>query len=268
MARDDRDDRAAARRRRGARERFRGGSVFARPCPHAIAARRESARRAYARRGDRGGAVELMRDGLQRRARGAAPPARARRLPRDRRRRRAAPRRSALWTAIADDERVTSSLRADAFERLARVAALDGDCATARADRARRASCRVDPNERRQLDAECVRARITRARRARRCAATSSAAPDAASMRRRGRCSRRSPSPSSASRTTCSGSSSSTSRRLAGAAPSRSTARSRSGCPARRSSQNARAPARDRGVPRARHGPRRATRSRRCAAPR
>ena len=27
----------------GTRERFRGGSVFSRPCPHAIAARREAA---------------------------------------------------------------------------------------------------------------------------------------------------------------------------------------------------------------------------------
>ena len=80
---------------------------------------------------------------VRRRARGAALPARARRLPRRRRRRRAAPRRIALWTADrATAEHVTSSLRADAFERLARPRRRRGDLgADDRAHRSRRASC-------------------------------------------------------------------------------------------------------------------------------
>jgi len=42
------------------RERFRGVSMFARPCPHAIAARRERAARALAT-GERGAAIDLLR---------------------------------------------------------------------------------------------------------------------------------------------------------------------------------------------------------------
>src|SRR6185295_4504566 len=44
----------------GQKERFRGGSVFARPCPHAIAARREHAIEAQSH-GDHPRAVALMR---------------------------------------------------------------------------------------------------------------------------------------------------------------------------------------------------------------
>ncbi len=45
----------------GTRERFRGGSVFSRPCPHAIAARREAALGELAH-GDRDKALALLRD--------------------------------------------------------------------------------------------------------------------------------------------------------------------------------------------------------------
>src|SRR6185437_1016505 len=43
------------------RERFRGGSVFGRPCPHAIAARREAAF-AELSHGDRAAAIQLIRE--------------------------------------------------------------------------------------------------------------------------------------------------------------------------------------------------------------
>lgn len=136
----------------GTRERFRAGSVFSRPCPHANAARRERAIKAYARR-DRALAISLLREVCE-----DAPDE---------------PRYQlelgdfliggtsieyveaiALWTRIAESETVTSSLRADAFERLARQAAARGDLARTKAlvDRARELP--VDPNARRQLEAQ------------------------------------------------------------------------------------------------------------------
>ncbi|HEY5946570.1 MAG TPA: hypothetical protein VIV40_13805, partial [Kofleriaceae bacterium] len=136
----------------GTRERFRAGSVFARPCPHANAARRERAVEAYAR-GNRPKAISLLR-------------AVCNDAPEE-------PRYKlelgdflvggtsvehiealALWTALAESEGATSSLRADAFERLARQASALDDYAktTELIERARKLP--VDPNARRQLDAE------------------------------------------------------------------------------------------------------------------
>jgi hypothetical protein len=136
----------------GARERFRAGSVFARPCPHAIAARRASAAVASAT-GRRDDAVSLMRAVC-----GDAPEEPRNRLalgdylvPGPPVERAEAER---LWTAVAEDATVTSTVRAEAFERLARLSARRGDLDTTarRIDRA--AELPVDPDQRRQLDAE------------------------------------------------------------------------------------------------------------------
>ncbi|HEY5924261.1 MAG TPA: hypothetical protein VIV11_21435, partial [Kofleriaceae bacterium] len=136
----------------GTRERFRAGSVFARPCPHANAARRERAIHAYVR-GDRPGAVALLREVCA-----DAPEE---------------PRYKmelgdylsdgegferveaiALWTAIAEGKTVTSSLRADAFDRLARQASATGDLTRTKQLIARARELPVDPNARRQLEAQ------------------------------------------------------------------------------------------------------------------
>ncbi len=104
------------------RERFRQGAVFSRPCPHAIAARRADAVEAR-RRGDRAGALVLLRqvcadDGGEPRFRldlagvlaGGRAVERAEAI--------------AIYRVIAADaERVTSSLRAEALEQLAELAA-------------------------------------------------------------------------------------------------------------------------------------------------
>jgi hypothetical protein len=136
----------------GTRERFRAGSVFARPCPHANAARRERARIVYAR-GDRRAAVALLRavcadapDEPRYRLEladflvGGASTERIEAI--------------ALWTALAETTTVTSSLRADAFERLARIAAATGDLARTTELIRRARELPVDPNARRQLEAE------------------------------------------------------------------------------------------------------------------
>ncbi|HEY0193514.1 MAG TPA: hypothetical protein VGC42_20495, partial [Kofleriaceae bacterium] len=135
------------------RERFRGTSVFARPCPHAIAARRAAAARALGQ-GDRQGAIELVR-GIC----GQSPDEPRYRLeladlyaagtPIDR------ARGVELWTALAADaERVTSTLRVEVLERLAREAAGRGDRAAVEARIREAAALPIDSNERRQLDAE------------------------------------------------------------------------------------------------------------------
>jgi len=134
------------------RERFRHGSVFARPCPHANAARREQAG-AAAVRGDRPGAISLMRavcndapeepryqlelgdflvggNSLER-VEGIA-----------------------LWTMLANSDRTTSSLRAEAFERLARLAAGKGEYDRTIELIGRARALPVDANARRQLEAE------------------------------------------------------------------------------------------------------------------
>jgi hypothetical protein len=130
----------------GARERFRTGSVFARPCPHAVAAREERARE-LAAHGDRPGAINLMRAVCK-----DAPDE---------------PRHSlqladylvfgtatqkaeaiAIWTKLAADPSLTSSLRAEALTRLARF---QHDRTTELIEKA--AALPVDPGMRRTLDA-------------------------------------------------------------------------------------------------------------------
>ncbi len=134
------------------RERFRGTSVFDRPCPHAIAKRREQAQVA-AGQGDQRRAVALMRDVC-----GDAPEEPRYQLDLgdmliggD-----AMEHAEAIgrWTSVARDvEGVTSSLRADALEKLARLAAAKGDFAKTRALVAEAMTLPVDANERRQQEA-------------------------------------------------------------------------------------------------------------------
>jgi hypothetical protein len=136
------------------RERFRTGSVFARPCPHAIAARREHAAEQYAH-GDRAKAVALLRQVC-----GDAPEEPRYRLELgdylisgdDAQRAEAI----ALWTTLADSLKVTSSLRADALDRLARAAAARGDLAATTELIGRAAALPLDGTARRQRDAEVI----------------------------------------------------------------------------------------------------------------
>ncbi|MGE0397515.1 MAG: hypothetical protein AB7T06_12405 [Kofleriaceae bacterium] len=134
------------------RERFRMPSVFARPCPHAIAARRQMAQRALGD-GDRGRALALMAEVCK-----DAPDEPRYRLEfadylgggdeSDR------AQALAMWTHLAlDRDRVTSSLRADAYERLALRAALAGDRETLRRVLVEGTKLQLSDNERRQLDA-------------------------------------------------------------------------------------------------------------------
>jgi hypothetical protein len=135
------------------RERFRGASVFARPCPHAIAGRRERARRVYVA-GDRRTAVDLLRHVCDD-------------APEEPRHRMelgdmlvagdAAERQEAtsIWSSLARDaEHVTSTLRVEVLERLAREAAARGDRAAVEARIHEASALPIDSSERRQLDAE------------------------------------------------------------------------------------------------------------------
>jgi hypothetical protein len=131
------------------RERFRGGGVFSRPCPHAIAARGEQAAIADAY-GNHERAVALMQQVC-----GEAPEEPEYRIKlgdylasgdaheHD--------RAIAIWTEIADAPAttITSSLRAEAIKRLIGAAAVHGDLArvTELADRA--ASLPLDGDARR-----------------------------------------------------------------------------------------------------------------------
>ncbi|HEX4416424.1 MAG TPA: hypothetical protein VH165_00935, partial [Kofleriaceae bacterium] len=135
------------------RERFRGVSVFARPCPHAIAARRDQAAQALGR-GDRQAAIDLLRVVCDE---SSDEPRHQLELgdllaagdPIDR------ARGVAIWTALAGDaERVTSTLRVEILERLAREAAGRGDRASVAARIRDASALPIDSNERRQLDAE------------------------------------------------------------------------------------------------------------------
>jgi hypothetical protein len=134
------------------RERFRPGSVFARPCPHAIAARREHAAEQYAH-GHRGEAISLLRDVC-----GDAPEEPRFQLELgdylvsgdDAQRTEAI----ALWTVLANSPKVTSNLRADALDRLARAAAAQGDLAATTELIERAAALPLDGAARRQRDAE------------------------------------------------------------------------------------------------------------------
>jgi hypothetical protein len=136
-----------------ARERFRGTSVFARPCPHVIAARREEVGVALGA-GDRPRAVALARavcgdapDEPRHRLEladvlgGGAPAERGEAL--------------AIWTALAlGATGATSSLRVEAIERLARAAAARDDRATVQAQITAALALPLDAGERRQVVAE------------------------------------------------------------------------------------------------------------------
>jgi hypothetical protein len=136
------------------RERFRQTSVFARPCPHAIAAAREQAAGALGD-GDRDRALAILRDVCGR-------------APEEPRYRfelaellahggddAQAAEAQATWRAIADDAQgVTGSLRAEALDRLARVAGTHGDLAKARDLVVAARALPLDGAGRRQLDAE------------------------------------------------------------------------------------------------------------------
>jgi hypothetical protein len=135
------------------RERFRGGSVFARPCPHAIAARREHAVRALVS-GDRARAVSLLREVCD-----DAPDEPRHRVELadmlaggdDAERHEA----EGIWRGLASDaEGVTSTLRVDVLERLARTAAARHDRPAVEALIREAAALPIDSNERRQIDAE------------------------------------------------------------------------------------------------------------------
>ncbi|MEO8549553.1 MAG: hypothetical protein ABI678_06255 [Kofleriaceae bacterium] len=133
----------------GTKERFRGGSVFSRPCPHAIAARRDQAAQALGR-GDRPGAVSLLRDVCA-----DAPEEPRHRIeladvlsvgnPLE------VAEAERLLRLVADDDKITSTLRAEALDHLAGRA--DSDALRLELiDRARAFPLNID--ERRQLDAK------------------------------------------------------------------------------------------------------------------
>jgi hypothetical protein len=130
----------------GARERFRTGSVFARPCPHAVAAREERARD-LASRGDRAGAINLMRAVCK-----DAPeePRHSLQLASYLVFGTAAEKTEAItiWSKLADDDELTSSLRAEALTRLAQFDHQHTAELVAKA-----AALPVDPGMRRTLDA-------------------------------------------------------------------------------------------------------------------
>jgi len=135
------------------RERFRGGSVFARPCPHAIAAWRARAGQALGR-GDRKTAVDLLHHVCS-----EAPEEPRHRMelgdllvigdPAEHE------EGAGIWNSLArDTENVTSTLRVEVLERLARDAATRGDRAAVEARIKEASALPIDSNERRQLDAE------------------------------------------------------------------------------------------------------------------
>jgi hypothetical protein len=133
----------------GTRERFRAGSVFARPGPHANAARREKAVDALAS-GNRGDAIRLMRAICK-----DAPEEPRYKLElgdflyggSDEQRGEA----TSLWSTIADSVNATTSIRADAYERLARSS---NDVVETIKLIGKARELGVDPNARRQLEAE------------------------------------------------------------------------------------------------------------------
>lgn len=127
------------------RERFRRGSILERPCPHAIARRRERAARLQAR-GDRGGAIAAMRSVC--RDDPAEPRWRldlASLLLADERVDDAA----ALLLALADDEALSSTVRATAMLELVDIAARAGELADAGALLDRAAALPIEDDDRR-----------------------------------------------------------------------------------------------------------------------
>lgn len=137
------------------RERFRGGSVFDRPCPHAIAARRRRAAAAVAD-GDHAAAIAIWRDIC----RDAPDEPAYRRVLGDRLAASDDPIDRAqgllLWLGLATDAaRVTSSLRASAYERLIREFGRGEEpraLALVRSFAAAAQALPLDPNERRTID--------------------------------------------------------------------------------------------------------------------
>ena len=134
------------------KERFRGGGVFAQPCPHAIAARRERAYKAAAA-GDRDHAIWLLREVCSQAPdeprhwlelgdylAGGTPDQRH--------------EGEAIWRGLVDEPETTSSLRANALERLAKTAGLRGDFAAASELTAQALALGVDGDQRRQLEGE------------------------------------------------------------------------------------------------------------------
>jgi hypothetical protein len=126
--------------------------VFARPCPHAIAAQREAAAQAWSG-GERRKAISLMRDVCK-----DSPGEPRYRLelgdflaagdPLER------VEALALWASLAIDDETTASLRADAYDRLARNASANGDLERTRALVALARKLPADPNAKRQVDAQ------------------------------------------------------------------------------------------------------------------
>jgi len=133
----------------GTKEQFRRGSVFSRPCPHAIAARREKAVAANAH-GDHAGAVSLMREVCA-----DAPEEPHHKIELGDALASGDPTELAearvLWSAVGGDEHVTSSVRAQALDHMANFAT-DDATRTELIDRARKLP--LDADERRQLDAK------------------------------------------------------------------------------------------------------------------
>jgi hypothetical protein len=132
-------------------ERFRGTSVFQRPCPHAVAKKREQAQLADAR-GDEKRAIALQRSICR-----DAPEEPRYRLElgdylydgtnadRDEAR--------AIWSTVAtDDAGVTSSLRAQAYQRLAQFAGMQGDYVEARKFVELARTLPIESGERRTID--------------------------------------------------------------------------------------------------------------------
>jgi hypothetical protein len=134
------------------RERFRRTSVFARPCPHAIAARRD---RAFALAGDgeRDRAVVTMRRVCR-----DAPDEPRHRLELAEILADGGPAElaeaEAIWRGLVDDAEVTTSLRAEALAQLGRQAARHGDWPLAGARFDQGAALPVDDDERRQHEAQ------------------------------------------------------------------------------------------------------------------
>jgi hypothetical protein len=134
------------------RERFRRTSVFARPCPHAIAARRDRAF-ALADEGRRDRAIVTMRRVCR-----DAPDEPRHRLELAEILADGGPAEiaeaEAIWRSLVDDAEVTTSLRAEALAELGRRAARAGDWPLAGARFDQGAALPVDDDERRQHEAQ------------------------------------------------------------------------------------------------------------------
>ncbi|MEO8702797.1 MAG: hypothetical protein ABI867_22325 [Kofleriaceae bacterium] len=132
------------------KERFRGGSVFAKSCPHAIAKRRDRAFDEFLD-GDRDEAIDLMRRVCSD----------SEGEPRYRlelgdflySKDDDVPEAYLFWESVAYSEAITISMRANALERLARAAGAHGDFKRAGDLLAYAQKLPLDLNERRQLDA-------------------------------------------------------------------------------------------------------------------